>query len=52
MTWTKWIIGTVIWAAIAVGAVAIIWGPDPLSLIITAAISIVLSWFVGNGFKS
>ncbi len=51
MTWTRWIIGTVVWAAVAVLAVAFIWGPDPVSLVLTALISIALSWFVGNGFR-
>ena len=48
MSWTRWIIGTVLWAVAACVVVALIWGPDPGSLAITAAISVLVSLVFGN----
>ena len=48
MYWMRWIVGTVVWAVIACVVVALIWGPDPWSLAITAAISVAISALVGN----
>ena len=51
-TWTRWILGTAIWAVAACAAVALIWGPDPASLAITALISVAISAVLGNGIRS
>lgn len=49
--WTRWVLETLMWVVIACIVVSLIWGPDPYSLGITAAISIAISAVLGNGFR-
>ena len=50
--WARWIVGTVAWAVASCAVVALIWGPSPFWLAVTAVVSVAISWFLGNGFRS
>ena len=47
--WTRWIVGTALWAFAACIVVGVVWGPDPLALAGTAAASVLISLILGNG---
>lgn len=51
-TWTNWLITTAAWAIGSCIVVALIWGPDPGSMAITAGGSVLLSLLLGNGGRS